>query len=73
MAETTLTQEQIGWVVINIGHPRTGKSFIVGDTFFYTRKGAVKKFVDGSGSDWAYWKSKFNYRVEKSKQTITTI
>ncbi len=61
---------QNGWVVINIGHPRTGNSYIVGETFSATRTGAVKHFVSGSGNTWRYWRKKYNFRVVRSKQTV---
>lgn len=67
-----MQKEQNGWVVINIGHPRTGNSFIVSDTFSRTRTLAIKNFVNGSGDSWEYWRKKYNFRVVKSKQTIST-
>lgn len=67
-----MQKEQNGWVVINIGHPRTGTKYIVGETFSTYRKNAIKKFIDGSCNTWKYWKEKYNFRVVKSKQTIST-
>lgn len=61
-----------GWVVINTGHPRTGKSYVVSDTFSYLRMDAIKRFCDGSGSDWKYWREKFNFRCVRATQRITT-
>lgn len=60
-----------GWVVINIGHPSTGGRYIVGETFSSKRTNAIKKFIDGSGNDWIYWKVKYNFRVVKSTQSVT--
>lgn len=60
-----------GWVVINIGHPRKGNKYIVNDTFSVNRSQAIKKFIDGSGHDWDYWKKKFNFRVVRADMTIS--
>lgn len=65
-----MTSARNGWVIINIGHPRTGNEFIVNDTFAFTRRAAVKNFVAGSGGTWLYWRNKFNYRVVRANQTI---
>lgn len=59
-----------GWVVINIGHPRTGNKYIVNDTFSIKRSEAIKKFISGSGSDWNYWKKKYNFRVVRADTTV---
>lgn len=61
-----------GWVIINIGHPRTGNKYIVASTFSRTRTGAIKEFCSESGTYWKYWKEKFNFRVVRAEQTITT-
>ena len=65
--------ENEGWVVVNIGHPRTGGKYIVSGTFERTRSGSIKLFVAGSGNDWKYWKKKFNFRVVKAKQCVITV
>lgn len=62
-----------GWVVINIGHPRTGNKYIVNDTFSEKRTNAIKKFIEGSGNDWSYWKSKYNFRVVRADITISVM
>ena len=59
--------------VINIGHPRNGNKYIVNDSFSYTRKDAVKKFIDGSGCSWRYWKDKYNFKVVKAESIIVTM
>lgn len=59
-----------GWVVINIGHSRTGNKYIVNDTFSINRSESIKKFIAGSGNDWNYWKKKYNFRVVRSDTTI---
>lgn len=60
-----------GWVVINIGHPRTGDKYIVTYTFSYKRSEAIKMFISGSGNDWNYWKKKFNFRVVRADTTVS--
>ena len=59
-----------GWVVFNIHHPNTGTKYIVGGTFSFTRSGAIKKFIEGSGNTWKYWKDKYNFRCERAVQII---
>lgn len=61
---------QKGWVVVNIGHPRTGNSYIVAETFSATRTNAIKQFINGSDATWRYWRDKWNFRVVRSKQTV---
>lgn len=67
-----MRNDQNGWVVINIGHPRTGNRYIVPETFSLKRGDAIKHFINGSGNTWAYWRKKYNFRVVKSKQLIFT-
>ncbi len=62
-----------GWVVVNIGHPRTGSKYIVPGTFERTRSGYIKSFVAGSGDAWKFWKKKYNFRVVKAKQCVITV
>lgn len=62
---------QYGWIVINIGHPRTGNRYIVGETFSATRTKAIKNFICGSGNHWRYWRKKYNFRVVRANQTIS--
>lgn len=71
MKTEQLKHEAKGWVVINIGHPRTGNMFVVDSTFSYTRTSAIKKFIEGSGNDWRYWKRNFNFRVSKASMIVT--
>ena len=59
-----------GWVVINIGHMRTGSAYIVTDTFHPTRTASVKSFMKHSAGNWSYWRKKFNFRVVRSTQII---
>lgn len=63
--------ETTGWIIINIGHPRSGKKFIVDYTFSRLRKDAIKKFIHDSGEGWAYWKKEYNFRVARSTQSIS--
>jgi hypothetical protein len=55
-----------------MGKIRKLPEYIVGETFSTYRKNAIKKFIDGSCNTWKYWKEKYNFRVVKSKQTIST-
>lgn len=61
-----------GWVVINIGHPSTGTKYMVSSTFATTRAASIKLFISGYGESWKYWKAKYNFRVVRSTQCITT-
>lgn len=65
-----MTGKTDGWVVFNISHPSTGNKYIVGSTFSFTRSGSIKKFIEGSGNSWKYWKDKYNFRCERATQTI---
>lgn len=38
-----------GWVIVNIGHPKTYKQFIVDNPFERTRAKAIKEFIQGFG------------------------
>lgn len=67
-----MKDEWNGWVVINIGHPSNGRKYIVNDSFSYTRKGAVKKFIEGTSTSWTYWRRKWNFRVVRAISSITT-
>lgn len=64
--------ENKGWVIICVNHPKTGTSYVVNSTFSDTRKSAIEKFVEGSGSKWEYWKDKYNFRAVKATQTVQT-
>ena len=50
-----MKQESKGWIIANENHPSTGRKFLLHDTFAYTRKQSIAKFIEGSGSDWRYW------------------
>lgn len=65
-----MTDTTNGWVVVNIGHPSSGTKYICASTFDYTRKAAIKSFVEGSGNSWRYWRDKYNFRVVRAKSTI---
>lgn len=71
VAKPLLAEVSFGWVIINQGHPRTGNEFIVTETFSQTRKKAIGKFIEGSGSDWRYWRRKWNFRAVRSTQTVS--
>lgn len=66
-----MKSERKGWVVINIGHPSSGKKYIVNSTFSETRAEAIAEFTEGSGSNWRYWRERYNFRVVKSTQAIS--
>jgi len=65
--------ESKGWVIVNIGHPVSKRSYIIYDSFSYSRKGAIETFVNGSANNWAYWRRKWNFRAVKAEATIVTI
>lgn len=60
-----------GWVIINIGHPVTGKSYVCEGTFSYQRKTAIKDFISNSSKSWRYWRNIYNFRVVRCTQTTT--
>jgi hypothetical protein len=62
-----------GWVIVNENHPNNPRSKnTLSETFAYTRKDSIAKFVSGSGSDWRYWYRKYNFRAVKAEMTIRT-
>lgn len=63
--------DQTGWVIINIGHPKTGEEYIVYHTFFYTRKGSISGFIEDTGHTWEYWKRKYNFRAVRATIKVT--
>lgn len=60
-----------GWVIVNPYHPTSEKEMIIASTFSRTRSEAIKNFIQGSGSDWSFWKRKFNYRCVKAESVLT--
>ena len=66
-----MKKETTGWVVINVGHPRTGNKFVVSETFSNKRTDAVSKFIQGSGCNWRYWKTQYNFRVVRASNIIS--
>lgn len=65
--EQTIT----GWVIINNNHPNNPKNKqIYFDTFAYTKKECISKFINGSGETWKYWYRMFNFRANKAEMTI---
>ena len=67
-----MTITENGWVIINIGHPTTGKSYIVSNSFQYLRREAIRQFCAGTNSPWKYWRKEYNFRCVKAIQTIKT-
>tara|TARA_R100000781_G_C4081320_1_gene127844 strand:+ start:879 stop:1085 length:207 start_codon:yes stop_codon:yes gene_type:complete len=60
-----------GWVIVNFDHPNNpGVKRIYPETFGYTRKDSIAKFINGSGSTWRYWYRKYNFRAMKCEMTI---
>lgn len=59
-----------GWVVINIGHPRTEGKFINGWSFSSIRKECIAKFVANTGYKWEYWRKKYNFRCVRATQMV---
>lgn len=62
-----------GWVIINIGFPKSGKKYIVSDYFNHSKRICINEFAKGSAAGWRYWRNKFNYRCVRAEQTIKTI
>lgn len=61
------------WCVLTRNHPTTKSGHICQSTLSYLKKDAIKKFIDGSGKDWRYWKRKFNFTCERVSVKIETI
>jgi uncharacterized protein (DUF2237 family) len=61
----------IGWVIINIGHPVTGSSYICNHTFCSKRTESIKSFIKDSGNTWEFWKRNYNFRCVKAESQIT--
>ena len=61
------------WCVLTEAHGRTGRPYMVDSTLDFYKKGSIKKFVEGSGAKWEYWKRKFNFQCRKVTVTITTV
>ena len=61
-----------GWVIINIGQPSNGSSYICSYTFQSKRTEAIKSFIKDSGNNWEYWKRKYNFRCVKADIVIVT-
>jgi hypothetical protein len=59
-----------GWVIINTGHPRTGNKYIVSGTFSRKRTDSISLFIKGSGSNFRYWKEKFNFKCVRAESII---
>ena len=67
-----MEEKRNGWVVVNENHPNNpSNKQVYPETFSYTRKECVAKFVGGSGSDWRYWYRKFNFRAKKAEMVVT--
>jgi len=67
-----LSVTNVGWVVINIGHPANGQKFIDRESFAFTKNGCIKNFIKGSGETWEYWRRKYNFRCVRATMTINT-
>lgn len=65
--------EFTGWVVVNTNHHATGKTYVCMETMSYTKRDAIKKFVEGSPHSWRYWYTKYNFRCVKATETIETL
>lgn len=61
-----------GWVIMNDNHPANPNNLMIfQDTFSFTRSNAIKKFTDGTGDDWKWWKRKYNFKAVRATMTIT--
>ncbi len=67
-----MRHEKHGWVVQNTDHPNTSFDFMNDNTFAYTKKEAIEKFIEGSGKPWKHWHDKLNYRCVRATMTIVT-
>jgi hypothetical protein len=67
-----MTETETGWVIINIGHPRTGNKFMNLSSFRFTKRECIANFIATSGNPWKYWHRKFNFRYVRANSTITT-
>lgn len=68
-----MEETEKGWVIVNMGHPATGKKYILNSTFQYTKRSCIRDFIKDSAYTWNYWKSKYNFRCVRAGKTIATI
>lgn len=68
-----MKNKNVMWCVLTHKHPNTGNGSICQSTLSRRKKDAIEKFVDGSGSDWRYWKRNYNFTCEKVVVTVETI
>ena len=67
-----MSNKSKGWVIINENHPNNPKSkLIYSNTFAYTRKDSIAKFVGGTGVNWSYYYHKYNFRAVKAEIIIS--
>lgn len=59
-----------GWVIVNIGHPVTGKKYILSNSFRWTKTLCIKEFIKYSKYSWRYWYCKYNFRAKRATKTI---
>lgn len=69
VSRDTMEGTKSGWVVINIGHPRTGKKYVDVETFRRTRAAAIKAFC-GTSDWWSFWRRYYNFRVVRASCLI---
>jgi len=60
-----------GYVIINTGHPRTGREFVDNQSFNMYKGKCIEIFIKDSGRDWRYWYRKYNFRCVKATSIIT--
>jgi len=59
-----------GWVVMNPKHPHSGKELIIGDTFAFTKRESIIRFLLMSSFTWEYVHKELNYKAVKAVCTI---
>ena len=68
-----MEKQSTGWVIVNENHPNNPNvKQIHTETFSYTRKEAIEKFIKDVGYPWIYWYRRFNFRAVKAEMTIVT-
>lgn len=65
-----MKHKEHGWVIANNNHPNGGNMGIFSQSFRYTRKECIRDFIEGSGSTWKHWRTKFNFICVKASSKI---
>lgn len=68
-----MEESEKGYVIVNYNHPNNPKPTMFSFSFRRLKRQCIKDFCDGSGSDWKYWRTKFNFQCVKVESTIKTL